>query len=58
MTIVVVLFESSVGSSIRKGLLRLAGTLMGAAAGIAICERGCLLRRRGTTRACQICMPL
>lgn len=36
MTIVVVLFESTAGSSVRKGLLRLAGTLAGAAAGIAI----------------------
>ena len=36
MTLVVVLFESSTGSSIRKGLLRLVGTLTGAAVGMAI----------------------
>jgi hypothetical protein len=36
MALVVVLFESSTGSSIRKGLLRLAGTVAGAVAGMAI----------------------
>lgn len=36
LTVVVVLFESTAGSSVRKGLMRLAGTLAGAAAGIAI----------------------
>lgn len=36
MTIVVVLFESTAGSSVRKGLMRLAGTLAGAVVGIAI----------------------
>jgi hypothetical protein len=36
MIVVTVLFESSAGSSIRKGLLRLAGTLAGAAVGLAI----------------------
>ena len=36
MIVVTVLFEASAGSSIKKGLLRLAGTLGGAAVGLAI----------------------
>lgn len=36
MTIVVVLLEPSAGSSVRKALLRLAGTLAGTLAGFAI----------------------